>query len=403
MITMEQQKADTVRHFPATRLPTREVTRRAFLRAAAGAGTAAGGWLALRAAEPRAPLSARPPASDHSLITISGTPRERGQVYGRRFAKPLRQFLEQEIYQAFSDPQKTQEALLRYAAACQPAIRRLAPIIWDELHGMAEGSELRLEEIVLLTLHEELWHRGVLPHVEHCTATAIGPPVTQDGNTYVAESWDWFPQLYGQSQMLLWQRAEGPSVLAYSYPGLWIGAGVNSAGIALSWTSVGGIQTPQLSAGVPTYVLIAHLLYQPTLEAVVAESQRAERAGWFTLVLADGSGQLLNVEGSPQKTVVERDRGSLVRVYYGSREMTATPPGQPVPRHPQCQRMVDLIEGARGRMDGRRLQDFYGDHESTICKHFNTLDVMVFNATQREVHISRGPGCLGHWQRFSFA
>ena len=41
---------------------------------------------------------------------------------------------------------------------------------------MAEGSGLRPEEIVLITLHEELYHRGVLPKVPHCTAVSVGPP-----------------------------------------------------------------------------------------------------------------------------------------------------------------------------------------------------------------------------------
>jgi hypothetical protein len=30
------------------------------------------------------------------------------------------------------------------------------------------------------------------------------------------------------------------------------------------------------------------------------------------------------------------------------------------------------------------------------------LDVVFFNTTQREAHVTRGPGCLGRWQRFSF-
>jgi isopenicillin-N N-acyltransferase-like protein len=317
-------------------------------------------------------------------------------------AEAIGRFLEKDTIATYASAKTTPDAMLRYAGACLPAIRRLSPVVLDEMEGMAEGSGRRLEEIVLISLHEELWHRGELPPVEHCTATAVGPPATRDGNTYVAESWDWFPQLYGRSQMLLWQRGEGPSVLSYSYPGLWIGAGLNSAGIALCWTSVGGIRTPRLSVGVPTYALLAHLLYQPTLEAVVGEAQRAGQAGWFTFVLADGRGQLLNIEGSPEKIVIERDRGSMVRVYYGSREMTQTPPGRPVPRHPQCQRMVDLVEAARGKIDLRTLQGFYGDHQSTICKHFNTLDVVFFNTTQREAHVTRGPGCLGRWQRFSF-
>lgn len=379
-------------------------TRRRFLETMLqrGAMAAGIGSTAVAMGAQPAPLSQRPAASDHTLIAISGTPRQRGRAYGRRFAGEIRQFLQAEIYGAFVSPEATKDAMLRYAAACVAPIRRLSSQLLEEMEGIAEGASLRLEEVVLLSLHEELWHRGAIPSIEHCTATAVGPPVTADGKTYVAMSWDWFPRLYGQSQMLLWQREDGPSVLSYSYPGLWIGAGLNSAGIALCWTSAGMFPATSRSSGVPTYALIAHLLYQPTLDRVIEEARRATRAGWFTFVMADGNGRLLSVEGSPEKLAVEDARGSLVRVYYGTREMTGTLADEPVLRHPQCQRMVDLVAASTGRIDRPVLQRFYGDHESTICKHFGTLDVLVFDLTSREAYVTRGPGCLGQWQPFSF-
>ena len=63
----------------------------------------------------------------------------------------------------------------------------------------------------------------------------------------------------------------------------------------------------------------------------------------------------------------------------------------------------DLVGASKGKITLTTVQGFYGDHQSTICKHFGTLDAMVFNATRREAHITRGPGCLGRWQRFSLA
>ena len=89
--------------------------------------------------------------------------------------------------------------------------------------------------------------------------------------------------------------------------------------------------------------------------------------------------------------------------------MTHTPPGQPIEYHARCQRMMDLIESKKGEIDLATLQGFYADHraarhgrsESAICNHFGTLDAMVFNTTRREAYITRGPGCLGHWQRFA--
>ena len=169
-------------------------------------------------------------------------------------------------------------------------ITAYSPEIAEELAGMAEAAGIRLEEAVLITLHEELYHRGVLPVAGHCTAVAAGPPHTSDGDTYVAMTWDWMPSVFGQSSMVLWRRNEGPTVLGYAYPGLWVGAGLNSAGIALCWTSASlgeNIDGGGPRVGIPAYVLIAHLLYQDTLDKVVAEAQRAKPAGWFTFVLAD--------------------------------------------------------------------------------------------------------------------
>jgi hypothetical protein len=206
----------------------------------------------------------------------------------------------------------------------------------------------------------------------------------------------------GMSSMLLWRRTEGPSLLAYSYPGLWVGAGLNSAGIALCWTSAGGAGIPGPRVGIPSYVLIAQMLYQDTLQGALSEAARFPHAGWFTFVLTDGQGRLVNVEGSPKELVVETGRGHLARVGYGSRQMTHTPKSQAVASHPQCRRMGDLLAGARGKLDRATLQGFFGDHQSTICKHFSTLDAMLFDTTTRTAYVTRGPGCSGRWQRFGF-
>ncbi len=352
---------------------------------------------------PRKPLSEGPYAEDHTLVTISGSPRELGRRYGGRFADAIREFLDTQIYAAFDKDKAKWDELLRYAGACLKPIRQLSAKLIDEMEGMAEGSGLRLEEHVLITLHEELWHRGTIPPVEHCTAVAVGPPATCDGKTYVGESWDWFTQLYGKSQMLLWQPTDGPSVLSYSYPGLRSGAGLNSAGIALCWTSAFDKSIPGPAVGVPSYVLIPHLLAQPTLEAVEEEAKRAKQAGWFTFVMADGEGRLLNIEGSPKRMATQWDRGSMARVYYGTREMTCTPADQPIECHPQCARMRELLEEAEGRVDLAAIRQFFADHETKwICKHFGSIDAMIFDTTSRQAHVTRGPGCLGRWKRFSF-
>jgi acyl-CoA:6-aminopenicillanic acid acyl transferase len=376
-------------------------SRRDFLKQAAlGAGACCLGG-PLYAAPPleiRRPNGALPP-----LAEISGKPRERGRQYGAQFRDGINTFLEREIYGAFIGHPSPKDDMRRYADASAREVRRFSPEIHDELEGMAEGSGLALDQIVLITLHEELFHKGVLPKVDHCTAVAVGPPETVEKRTYVGQTWDWMESVFGMSSMLHWRRSEGPSLLAYAFPGLWVGAGLNSAGLALCWTSADlGNQKTGARVGIPAYVLLAHLLYQESLDAAAEEAARATNAGWFTFVMGDSEGRLMNVEGSPRGIEVEMHRGRLVRVGFGSRKMTGTPAEAQVKHHGRCQKMYDLLALSGGKNDLPTLQDYFADPKHGICVGRATIDMMVFDTTNREAYLSRGPSYGADWHRFEF-
>ncbi len=386
------------------------LNRRHFLRAA-GCGLTAG--LCLPGARAEGPRTPKVP--DHTLTVIEGKPRQRGRQYGKHFEGPIRAFLEKEVVQACAK-HASRDALLRYAGECTRAIKEYSPTIHDELEGIAEGAGLRLEEAVLITLHEETaGHKdGKLPAVPHCTALAAAPPDTRDGRTYVGQNWDWMASVYGLSSMLHWKRPEGPSLLAYAYPGLWAGAGLNSAGVALCWTwgDTLGVKGPRV--GIPAYVLIAQMLYQDSLEGALREATRARHAGWFAFVLADAKGQIATVDGTPEQMVIQRPRGHTARASYACREILGGEQDKPLKLHGQCRRMFDLLAGSKGKLDRPALQGFFGDHDSTICKHPNykgsggidgggfTVDSMLFDCTRLEAHVARGPGCSGRWKTFRF-
>lgn len=382
------------------------ITRRHFLkRVAASTAAVNSAWVLGRLAAARGE-SPRPAAPEHTLTVISGSPRERGRSYGRAFAEGIRSFLDREIYRSFTKAAPTREEVLRYAGACGREIKGYSSLVHDELEGIAEGSGIRLEEAVLITLHEELWHKGVLPAVEKCTAIAAGPPDTADGSTYVGQTWDWMESVYGLSGMLLWKRSEGPSLLSYAYPGLWVGAGMNSAGLALTWTSGDGLDIKGPRVGIPSYVLIAQILYQSTLKDALAEARRARHAGWFTFVLGDGEGRLANVEGSPEELVVEETRGHVARALFGTRRMTRSPAEGPIKLNPRVRRVYETLGREKGKVDAAAMKRLFADHgpegQNPVCCHPATLDAMLFDTTKREAHLTRGPACSARWKRFTF-
>jgi hypothetical protein len=374
--------------------------RRALQRIFGGTALAWSGAVAIGA---RRATAGQSPGGVPAAVVIAGKPRQRGRAYGLRFASEIKEFLDREIFGAFQGGAATRDDMVAYAGACGRAIRETCPLIHDEMEGMAEGAGLRLEEIVLITLHEELYHRGALPKVGHCTAVAVGPPETRSGATYVGQTWDWMQSVAGLSRVLEWRRSEGPSVLAYSYPGLWVGAGLNAAGLALCWTSAGlGDHALGARVGVPSYVLLAHLLYQETLDAAVEEAERDRHAGWFTFVLGDSRGNLVNVEGSPAGVAVERASGRLMRVGFGSKAMAASSEGSLPEPHERCRKLATLLDGTKGKTDRAALQGFFQDPGCGISVGKGTIDMMVFDTTERRAYLSRGPSYQLEWKSFGF-
>lgn len=336
-------------------------------------------------------------------VMVEGDPRECGRAYGKLFRDGIRSFLNKEIFDAFVGKPSSREQLFDYAADCGEVLRAECPLVAEEFAGVAEGSGLTFDEIVLINLHEELYHRGELPKHGHCTAVAVGPPDTENQQTYVGQTWDWMASVAGKSSVVEWRRKDGVSVLAYGFPGMPTGAGLNSEGIALCWTSAALGEKGQVPrVGIPSYALIAHLLAQKDIAGVIREAEKDKHAGWFTFVMADGNGNLVNVEGSPEGVAVEQTTGRLARVLYGTSEMTGTKPGQSVPLHPRCRKMYDLIESSKGNIDLVRLQEYFAEPKYGINVGKATIDMMVFDTTARTAYLSRGTTYGLDWQKFTF-
>ena len=353
-------------------------------------------------------LSREVPAADvreiPEAIVIEGSALERGHAYGKRFRDEIRSFLDEEIFAPFTGKPSTREEMLAYAAACGTVVREVCPGIAEEVRGIAEGAGLSFEEIVLIQLHEELYHRAPLPGPKagHCTAVAVAPADSGDGHAYVGQTWDWMESVAGKSRVIEWRRGEAASVLAYGFPGMPVGAGVSSGGIALCWTSAALDKGGSARVGIPSYTLIAHLLAQKDLDAVIREARKDRHAGWFTFVMADGSGRLLNIEGTPRGVVVEEAKTRLARVDLGSADAGRVLRGGPISLHPRCRKMYDLLEASQGKNDLARLQDYFADGRFEINAGKPTIDMLVFDTTSRAAHVSRGSSYGVSWRRFAF-
>jgi hypothetical protein len=119
--------------------------------------------------------------------------------------------------------------------------------------------------------------------------------------------------------------------------------------------------------------------------------------------MGDAKGNLVNIEGSPKEVVTESAKGRMYRVGFGSRKMTATPDDKPIKFHSRCAAVDKLIAGSSGKVDRRAMQAWFQDLKGGIAVGKPTIDMMVFDTTAKEAHVSRGPSYGVNWQTFGFA
>jgi hypothetical protein len=154
--------------------------------------------------------------------------------------------------------------------------------------------------------------------------------------------------------------------------------------------------------------LIAHLLNQKDVDAILREAKRDKQAGWFTFVFNDSQGNIVNIEGSPSGVVVEQSKGRMVRAEYGTTdkraEMTAALPSWKPP--PRCAALDKLLESSAGRNGRATLQEYLQDPKHGISfagrPKNQSIDVILFDTTAKRAYVTRGPDYGIEWREFGF-
>lgn len=230
-----------------------------------------------------------------AICDFKGSSLRLGQQYGEHCSGLIEGFYAQEC--------TPNEKKLLYAAECLPLIRRFAPESNRFLEGMAQATKLSLKDATLLTLHEELYHSRFDP--SHCTAIVVPPRQSRTRSPYVAQNWDWQPQLSPWAGMLRMRWSRDLSTLTYQYPGLWACCGINSAGLALMWTGAGYFPSIKPSVGLPTYIITSELIRRKSVHEALEFLRKVPKAGPFMFLLGDAGGECALVEATPNHMRIE--------------------------------------------------------------------------------------------------
>lgn len=335
------------------------------------------------------------------IMELSGESYDRGHKYGEVCKNLIARMVEEQFYQEFSG-RLTKDEMLKRARKYVPFIQSYSPEIADELKGIADGSGRLYDEIVMVNALEE---RDAFAR---CTSFAATGKATKDGETYAGQSWDGMEkEWWGGEFGLLFKvrRKNGPDILDYTNPGILAGAGLNSKGISVNWNTV---QQVKLTAGVPSYIIVAEVLKQKTIGEALDAVLRADRAGCFNLVITDDT-ELYAVEATPDDIDVSYSEYMGHANHFVSDKFRLRQNVEYSGSIVRYNRMNRLLKENYGEIDLQTCMGFLRDHvnyPSSICWHpgngWMTLDSWVSIPSKREFWIVHGQPCENEFGKFGF-
>ena len=342
-------------------------------------------------------------------VKVKGTARERGYQFGVQMKEQIiTNYINQTEYYKNKeqfDYKKWEKMAERYV----PMIEKWAPEVLEEMRGLAEGAEMEFDQILALTTaYEKSFARDQVS--DKCTAFLAAPCATKDGKVIVGQTNDeCFREWLYQLDVVVHHQEGKKEVLTYTHPGIPAYMGINNDGLCIMWTYIDNGVTGN---GVPTNVIIRHLLELKTVDEAIKYLQEVPHDIPNQFSVADSSGKIACVECFPNRVYVKSDDVYLVHTnhnLFAEDEEEYTCSLTTVDRY---EVMNKQVKENIGNIDVELAKEFFRSHErfpNSICSHpypekpwNKTVATMVFDLTEGEMHIAFGNACETPFNSYKF-
>jgi isopenicillin-N N-acyltransferase-like protein len=342
-------------------------------------------------------------------IVLEGEAYDRGRMYGACCADDIRRnlagYLRLIRFHSGLKPARALEA----SRATAPAIEEYAPELLQEIRGIADGSGVELEEALLINARSELMSGG------ECTALAVAPGRTVDGDVLLAQNWDWFSAVEPEPVLLRIRQPGLPEILTVAEAGQVGKVGLNSAGLGVA---LNFLEHRDRGEGVPIHIILRRMLSCAHLGDAIHAALSVPRGCSANLLLAHAAGELLDLELTPRDADFLYGEGDrLVHAnHFESQRLRAGDSGlaeskSTLARAARARRLL-AASGATVSPDG--IKAILADHTHgpyAICRHAEpsvheldrteTRASIVMELSARKLHLSVGQPCNAGYSTYS--
>ena len=188
-------------------------------------------------------------------ISLSGSPYEIGYKHGKELKPQVWVSLETYRERYLRQRQLSWEDAKRLSLRFLPAFEGENERFIEEMRGIADGAGLTFEDILAINLRSEILYTGLVnafkQEADECTALAILPPKTAQGQVIAGQSWDFTLRQKHASAIVRYHQGNGRSdMLIFLEAGMLGGKGVNKDGICLT---LNALSTSNTAVGLPLH------------------------------------------------------------------------------------------------------------------------------------------------------
>ena len=260
---------------------------------------------------------------DMPVVDLSGSARERGQIYGESQRTRIAGILEHWYHDIASTHGVSVESYIDDFVSetnFGPAIERWAPDAMEEVRGMAEGAGVAQDVMYAFNCMDEEWWYGrerlagarAGDDGNHCSAFAVA---AVDGRpTYVAQTMDIAGWSEGY-QVLLRHHDErtGLTSLIFTVAGMLMLTGMNSAGLAVCCNTL--LQLERRRDGLPVQFVTRAMLARSSLGEALRFTETVEHASGQNYTFGDNT-RVTALECSANKVSRYAVDGRTDRVWH---------------------------------------------------------------------------------------
>lgn len=254
------------------------------------------------------------PKRELRQVTFSGSGYELGLQHGQFFKKEIGEIVLKWRESVKSQLEREADDVLKdfFAYAdFEGSIKKWTPDLYDEVRGIAEGSEQPFDQIMVLNLLDEFW--VYLNAIENHHCSNIGVPSVDGSVSYIAQNMDIEPYTDGYQTLFRIEATSGrPEQLVLSHPGLIALNGMNSSGVGMIMNTI--MQLNASNSGLPVAFVTRKVLSMTERDDIIEFITSVNHASGQNYILGV-RGEVFNFEASANK-VVRFDPGNKNQTVY---------------------------------------------------------------------------------------